>query len=79
MNSNTICASSLKVILFGGASDGALVDLGCQKEKIPVGINIYADSFFMDKDGYSVYYACAGPGRMKKSYVNKLFKDENIF
>lgn len=75
----TACQTLLKIILFGGASDGAILDLENDKEKIIIGVNTYTDSFFMDKDGHSVFYCSSGPGFMKKNTIEKLFEGESIF
>lgn len=76
---SVFCATVLKIHLFGGACDGAEIDVENWSEKITIGPNQYADSFYMDKKGCSVYYCARGPGRMRKSYVDKLFGGENIF
>lgn len=69
----------LKIILFGGAADGGILSIENHIEKVTVEDNTYADTFVMDNEGRSVFYCAKGPGRMRKAYVKKLFKDEDIF
>lgn len=75
----SFCQTLLKISLFGGAADGAIIDLENAKEKIKVGANLYADSFFVNKEGCSIYYCAAGPGALKKPYIKKLFRGEDVF
>jgi len=74
----TACQTLLKVVLFGGASDGAIIDLANDQEKIIIGVNTYTDSFLMDKNGHSVYFCSQGEGKLTKSFVKRLFKEEDI-
>ena len=60
------CDTYLKVVLFGGAQDGDMIKVSSGKETVKVGVNIYADSFFMDKDANSVFFCKKGPGRLRK-------------
>lgn len=72
-------ATKLKAVLFGGASDGAIVNIESHIEKIKVDENLYVDSLFVDNEGRAVFYCQKGSGKMRKSFINKLFEDENPF
>ena len=67
-----------KIVFFGGEIDGVVLSVDNVKEKVRTANNLYVESFYVDNQGRSVYYAARGPGRLSKKYVDKLFAEEDV-
>lgn len=64
----------LCIVLFGGSMDGSIIVPDKPKEVFKINENTYRDAYLTDNKGRSIYYCCGGGGKMKREWVERLFK-----